>query len=139
MFFQVGKSFLVIYIPMLCLIFFVLNRIFFALFRYEVSSYFRFYSFWIHLFFITVVQNLRMLVVFALSNMRTLFSTDFTIKLMQTVSVAIFGFFFVFVIALFPLLEYFNGKNSKYLLSNIKYKKYCFIIMFLKFSLKPIL
>ena len=57
LFLSTTKTFFLIFLPAMCLIYFLLNRVFHLLFHLRVSQYFRNYSLWLDLLVTLFVSN----------------------------------------------------------------------------------
>lgn len=138
-FFQNTKAFFIVFIPFSLIVFTILNKIFYSLYDYQISSFLRLYSFWTQLFVIMFLQNIYILTVYSIVHISNLFSLDFIIHLLNSLILGIIGIIFIVIICLIPMTVYFYGKLSKYFLYNLHPKRPAYIIMFVRYIVKPIL
>lgn len=138
-FFQNTKTYFLIYLPSVIVIFVFLNRIFYWLFDYKISSFLRLYSMWLYLVFIIVNQNIQIIVFLAYRHMQNLFSFDVKVRICQLFSILFIGVFMIICISISPLVLYFYGKLSKYFLPNMYRIKGAFLIFSIRFCFEPLI
>lgn len=117
--------------------FWVINRIFYILFRFQISQFLRVYSFWMQFFVLAVFSNSQKLSFYFFTYMQLLFSLTPGFKFGHIFSIIIVGFSIIFMIMFFFLIQYLYGKLSKYLLINMYRVDYVIFYHFLRFSVRP--
>lgn len=127
------------FFPISLVSFFLLNRLFYLLFNYKISSLLRLYSLWYHLIFILFNQNIPNIVFLSFRHMENLFSFDFNHKISYIFSMLFIGIFLIIIISFYPMSLYQYKKLSKYFLSNLKTKNGSFLIMQVQFCIKPVI
>ena len=123
------------------LVFLLLNRVFYCLFNFETSRFFRTYSFKIFLLEILFVEDIQKLIFVLIRNYITLFRTEGGPKSIAISLVpVILGFLILFCfLILFPFQRYLHGKLSKYFLTNMFRIRGSLPLTYLLFAIKPLL
>ena len=102
--FMIGSmlEFFMFFTPYILVNTFLFNKLFYILFDYKVSQWFRPYSFWLILLELLVQNNLQFFTFLGFRNLLTMFSFSFSSK-------AINGFFILFTFAVFitTIISYF--------------------------------
>lgn len=128
-----------VYFSLTVLIFFILNRIFYLLYNFQISSFIRVYSLWLYLAVVVVNQNIDIFTFLAVRHFFNMFYFDCRTKLVQVVSVLAIGVLGVVAVMVYPISVYFYRNLSKYFLSNLYRINGALFITTVRFALKPII
>ena len=118
-------------------IFVILNRLFYLVYRFRFSIALRFYSFGLSLVMVLVGQNLTILTFYACHHLRNLFSFNSTLYFLQAFTVTFLGLCFILMISYFLMCKYFYGKKSRIFLVNLYRTKGSFGLIMLRYVIKP--
>lgn len=138
-FLQNTKAFFLIFVPLTMTIFYFLNKLFYKLFEYSISSWIRIYSFWLYLLFMIVFQNTHILVIYSFVHLQNLFQLGTSIFFVHIICVLLIGLIFICLVSLFPLSFYVYKHLTKYFLINVFFIDGCYVLTFVRFTIKPIL
>ena len=87
---------------------------------------------------LAVGQNITYIVFYASHHFLSFFSFGFSTKGLQLFCLFFIGTLFVLLISFFFMCQYFHKENSKIFLANMFLNNKAFILMFFRFTLKPI-
>ena len=120
------------------LLVFLLNRLFYILFEYSISAWFRIYSFWGTIWMVAFEGNVEVFVFVLLRTFLIAFSVEFINKVIIAVS-AVFGFLFVlYTIAIYHIYKHLYERLSKYYLNNLFRFGSSFVLMTLIYGFRPL-
>ena len=127
------------HVPLILLVVFLFNRLFYCLFNFKVSIFFRPYSFWWILFEILIQGNVEMFTFLALRNCLTPYSFDLPSKLLQVLMILMF-----FLVVLASYASYFlyyqqYRKLARYFLVNMFRFPSSYALMVILYGLRPFL
>ena len=127
------------HVPLIVLAVFVFNRLFYCLFNFKLSIFFRPYSFWWMLFEMLVQGNVEMFTFLALRNCLTPYSFDLPSKLLQVLMLVMF-----FLVVLASYASYFlyyqqYRKLARYFLVNMFRFPSSYALMVVLYGLRPFL
>lgn len=138
-FWQNSKIFWLIFLPFTLLFFFLLNKIFWLVSGFQLSSYIRIFSFWLQFGVILCVQNMMTLGYYFMQNMLTFFNLSPMMKLLNCLSLFLFGCFLMFAFSFLHLSKYFYANLHRYFLNNCKPSHCSLFYSLLKHILKPLI
>ena len=132
-------DFLAFSIPLNLMMVFLLNRMFYFLFNYEVSKFLRVYSFWLVLVEILIQGNLEFFSFLGWRSFYVLFSFSLTCKAINA-----FVILFMFVVLLCSTTSYLfyhwvYGKMARYFINNMYRFQSSYILMVVCYGLRPFL
>lgn len=116
-----------------------MNKLFWILSRYKISLTLRNFSFLLQLGFMTCTQNISLLNYYFLQNLSTIFSLDLISKMVNLMTILLYGLFIIFCCVFLPLSYVLYKKLSIYFLNDCKLNKGSFIYCFLKFIFRPLI
>lgn len=132
-------EYFVFYLPGMIIMMFLLNRLFYLLFNYSISAWFRIYSFWGTLWMIAFEGNVEIFVFVLLRTFMIAFSPTFISKFILAVS-TVFGFFFVvYCVVVYHIYKTLYHRLSKYYLNNMFRFGSSFVLMTLVYGIRPLL
>ena len=132
-------DFFMFYIPLSILLIFLWNRLFFLLFRFEISKFLRPYSFWLIIFDILIQNNIEFFTFLSFRAIETMFSFDFFTKFINCFTMIFFFIVVVCVTLSYLLYHYKYGKLARYFLSNMYRFPSSYILMIFIFGVRPFL
>lgn len=100
------------------------------------------YTLWTNFVILAVIQNSYTIVFYSISNLNLLFFFTPSIKIIQIATIFFFGFFFLIMIQVFPLVpyfQYFSGSKVKLILNDTKFISPGIVFGFVKFCCKIII
>lgn len=115
---------------------FVLNKLFYLFYNYQLSAFIRVYSLWLYVVIVAVNQNINMLS-FSIRHFQNLFSLNYIVYHSNWLSVVMIGVICILVISIFPLSLYIYGGLSKYFLTNMYRMGGAFFLAFVQLCIKP--
>ena len=123
------------------LTFLLFNRLFYCLFNYEVSRFFRAYSFKIFFLEVLFLEDIQKIVFILIRNFFVLFRVQGSPQYyaITIVPVLLGAFILLCFITLYPFQRYLHGKLSKYFLTNMFRIRGSLPLTFLLFCVKPLL
>lgn len=138
MFIQNTKSFFLVYIPIIIIIFFIANRIGCILKRFRKCCALTIYSFWLFLAVIIVQRNAYTVFFLFLIHIQNSFSLNYQIYLINWLTFLVFGLFFIVFVVILPASKYLYNKDCEIFLGNIHPKRGAFILSFTIYTIRPI-
>lgn len=137
--FQSTKAYYICFVPGTFIIFLLLNRLFYLVKNYRISSFLRIYSFWLQFLFLVVFSNSTKICFLFFQYTKLLFSFSTFYAVVHGLSMALFGLFLIMFLCLFYMSYYCYGSLSKYFLINMYRIKYAFALTFLLNSIRPMI
>ena len=127
------------FVPLTVVMVVLLNRLFYCLFKYEISFWFRSYSFWWILFELLVHNNIEFFTFLAFRNFLTPFSFNMTSKMLQVLVILMFFFVSIGTFANYPYYYGYYGKLAKYFLCNMFRFRSSYYLMIITYGARPFL
>ena len=137
-FFRTTYEYVFYSFPMLIVIFFILNKIFYALFNHRISKYLRMFSFWGYFSELAIQGNIEIFTFLALRQFILAFSFDIESKAYISLLIILFWIVVVFSIAGYYMYYYFYGPLSKYFLINNYRLKSAFTSNMIIYGMRPL-
>ena len=133
------EAYVVFFLPTVFVFVFLMNRIFYLLFNYEISVLFRPYSFWLILVELVIMNNVEFLSFLAFRTFETPFSFDVTSK--SIIASIILIYFLVFFFSFTSYRLYYGNykKLAKYFLVNLYRFPKSYILMTILYGMRPFL
>ena len=127
------------HVPLILIIVFLFNRLFYCLFNFRISIFFRPFSFWWTLFEMLIQGNVEMFTFLALRNCLTPYSFDLPSKLLQVLMIMMF-----FLVVMASYASYFlyyqqYRKLARYFLVNMFRFPSSYVLMVILYGLRPFL
>ena len=138
LFWQNTKKYFFVALPFSVLYFVAMNRLFWVLSAYKVSSLLRVFSFWMQLGLMLAVQNISLLNYFFLQNIGTFFSLDSQSKMLNYVTLCLYGTFLVFCLIFLPMVFISYERLAVHFLSNSRIVPWALPFAFTRYILRPI-
>lgn len=121
------------------LIFMILNKLFYCLYRKEVSRNLRIYSFRVYFFQLLFLDDIQYVFFIGLRNLQHLFKTDRREILIDTAFLVILWFCFTVYLSLPFIYRYIYKKLSFYFLTNAYRMKGVLAFQLIRFGIKPLI
>lgn len=139
-FLQNTKDYFLLYLPIIVLVFFALNRLFHCISKYKLSKFLRYFSIFLTLIMLLFVQNITMLAFLACHHLKNnMFRFNWVLSFLQAFVIIFIGLCIILVVSFFYLSRFLYKKKSKIFLINLYPSYNSLTIMTMKLTLKPLI
>ena len=132
------KDYFTVYVPLIIVLFIILNRLFRLLSRCAISIFLRVFSFKLYLLEMLFINNIQILFFLALRNFSSLFSLTAGMKWIQAMLIIFNGVAFITFISLFFFYRFQYEWLSKYFLGNLYRVDGALPLIFFRIVIKPL-
>lgn len=133
-------AFFTFFVPFIVVFLFLVNRLFYLMFNFEVSKYIRPYSFWGGTWLeLLVGNNVELFTFLAFRSFDIPFRLDYSDKWVLVLAILMFFLVCVFAIAAYPLFYWHYGKLGRYFLVNMFRFPSSYWLMAVLYGFRPLL
>ena len=132
-------DYLILSVPSMIIMVFLLNRIFYLLFNYEISKYIRPYSFWLILLDLTFQNNIEFFTFLSFRAIFTMFSFNFSTKALNAFSIIFLFITFICMTSSYTIYYHRYRKLARYFLANMYRFPSSYVLMTIVYGVKPFL